>query len=674
MGVLHFPRINFKGLIMINVGTANNDDYSGQQFPDGSPNAGQPVRLADSVNVQPITYGMTDEQWNEWALTPLNVYKPPRGVQKQNKSEGAPANTAVIPGEWNFYGDMGLTMMNVNVTGVSDPAGMVPPQLKAQLLEAQLSFNNRSDNTGRSTGMLIDVNPEDVNSSQIFADFLSCTAQGAFLFSGTPSKAVTRWINFQRNCNLTGSNGAAGTFQMTVPLADLAGQPIVQALPQVSPEGAPLIGIICRFNLFRGMQPINVFKYPDNQQWITQMLALYANLGINPDYCEIQATVAPWFEGEPASCPVGRTLMPTQNTIPVPAGCKGNGPQFSLCPAIASVDWSNSLISLDFSASFPEWYQGNYDPLATGNNPKWNFGALSLGVVYQGVLTPLGSIDYTNPINDGAGWVFDIHFDPSVPGMNQMIAEGDLTVVCDQIGPLLAETTYLIVSDQSGVYADVNPTQPLQTTFLNDSGDPVPISFQIYKKGVLLSGADKERLALWYYDTTPNQEPGNRTFLADNYSSGDPISFPVTTPGNRLITAVLSTYSPPAQNYGNFNNVAFPIINLRILPYNDYSVYYTDPGDPQPVGNDLLTFDVIYNEALRNYYLLYPAMSQRVPLNDPAYWSDAEMARRLMQRVSIDAWGTAEAMPRTRDLSQSRRTLITAWCLKFLQPPVTDKK
>ena len=60
-------------------------------------------------------------------------------------------------------------------------------------------------------------------------------------------------------------------------------------------------------------------------------------------------------------------------------------------------------------------------------------------------------------------------------------------------------------------------------------------------------------------------------------------------------------------------------------------------------------------------------MSLRVPLNNPQYWDDPEMARRLAARVSLAMWGTAEAMPRTRDLSDSRRTLLTAWCLKVIQ-------
>jgi hypothetical protein len=67
MSVFSFPRLHIKGLIRVDVGTANNDDYSGQQVRPGSPFAGQPVRLADSNRVQALTYGMTDAEWIEWA-------------------------------------------------------------------------------------------------------------------------------------------------------------------------------------------------------------------------------------------------------------------------------------------------------------------------------------------------------------------------------------------------------------------------------------------------------------------------------------------------------------------------------------------------------------------------------------------------------------------------------
>ncbi|OIN58283.1 hypothetical protein [Arsenicibacter rosenii] len=665
MSIFNFPRINIKGLMAVNVGTANNDDYSNDVFPPGSQYAGQPVRLADSVNVQPLMYGMTDDEWITWVQTKGTFSDPPAKTTalQMARSEGstatADAPTYLIPAEWNFYGDMGLTMMGVAVQGVTDPDKIIPDYLLSELQTATLSFNNRPDQTGRSTGMLIDINPEDPSNSQIFADFLSLQSGNSFLFSGKPSKAITRWINFQRNVNLTGPNGAAASFQCVIPLSELQGQPILDGMPNRSPSGQPLAGVVCRMVMFRSMQGINTFNYPGDT-WFDQIEALYAKKGLNPTYVQLQGTIAPWFEGEMKSAPTGRYLIPGTNTIPVPAGCRANGPAVALAPAIATIDPVNYVVSIDLSASLPEKYAGSYDPMETSTNPKYDFGTLCLDIVYQGNTTTIASIPYTDMDNDKTGWLFDFPFDA---GLLTAIQDGTLAISSPTYGTLLYESIYYVVSDQSGVYAEQDTTVATTSQFRDYGADTTEISFTVFRKGAIDTNTP---LALWYYDTTPNQQPGNRQPLMLPYTSGQPISLPVDSPGNRLITAVPATYSLPPLSYGQFSLLTFPIINIRILPNNvDYSQYYVNPEDPQPVGNELLTFDVIYNEVLRNYYLLYPAMSMRIPLNDPTYWNDAEMAGRLMQRISLDYWALSEAMPRTRDLSASRRTLLTAWCLKF---------
>ena len=74
---------------------------------------------------------------------------------------------------------------------------------------------------------------------------------------------------------------------------------------------------------------------------------------------------------------------------------------------------------------------------------------------------------------------------------------------------------------------------------------------------------------------------------------------------------------------------------------------------------------MIYREVLRNYYLLYPAMSKVVPLNDAKKWENPAMAGNLLQRAQISLWNQSPYMPRTRDLSQSRRTLLQAFARKY---------
>ncbi|WP_341837017.1 hypothetical protein WJU16_03910 [Chitinophaga pollutisoli] len=688
MSIFDYPRINFKGLVSINVGTANNDDYSGEQFA-GGPYNGMPVRLADSANVQPMLYGMDDDTWVKWAVTPLSVYNPPAPSAVKSsprRFEGKPAvventaNSTIIPGEWNYYGDMGLDMINVNVTGVNDPGNVIPSSLMSTIRSSQLSYLNRPGPNGRSTGMVIDINPEDPTNTQVFTDALSLMSGDNVVFSGKPSKAMTRWINFTRNGALTGPNGAAAMFQCVLPLNVLQGQSILQGMPSASPDGRPLAGIVCRYTIYRPLQKINVFKY-NPQQWINEMLQLYATQGINPDFLELQGTIAPWFQGDAISQTTGRYLEPVP--FPFPTGWKGNtmgSSTMSLPPVILQYNKQNRQISIDLSPVLPDLYQGapDYDPLVTGNDPKYNLGTITLAVAFdptQGLdaALPIGQINYMDmATNDANGWIFDFTWNAFIDaalndGYKFYLYCGGSQGINQAIH---IEKPLFLFSETSGVYAEQDTSTPLATTnrFRDYGVDTVPISFTGYKDGQPMTNNGGYTFDLWYYDTTPNQATGPATLLMHGYNLGDPITLPVYNNGNVLITCTPHD-SPPPANYGQFNPLTGSIINVRVLPNNeDFSRYYKDPSSPQPTGNDLLTFDVVYEKVLRNYYLLYPAMSRVVKLNDPSIWQDPVMARALLDRISLPAWNTAVAMPRTRDLSESRRKLLTAFCLKIINP------
>jgi len=687
MAIFDFPRFNVKGLIAVNVGTANNDDYSGYQFPSGNFYPGQPVRLADSKNVQPITYGMTDDQWVKWVQSSIPVYDPPQtaGAKKAAKFfaryEAEPANNNVIPGEWNYYGDMGLTMINVKLTGINDPNHNVTAGLSTLMRAATLSFSNRPGTNGRSTGMLIDINPEDPTNSQVFTDNLAMMTDTQVVFNGKPSKAMTRWINFQRNANLTGPNGAAATFQCVVPLSELQGQAILQGLPSKSTSGKALAGIVCRYTLYRPLQVINYFKYTP-AQWIQQMITLYSTGGTNADFLELQGTIAPWFEGDAISQTTGRLLNPV--AFPAPPDFKGNGAPgqpMRVAPVIASVNTTTKLLSIDCSPTFTDNYKGTdkYDPMITGNNPKYDIGTITIGVKPkngQPAVVQIGTINYLDvPKNDINGWIFDF---PLSSALIDAVADGQLFINCQ--GPnvkqnILEETPFLIFSERSGVYGEQNPVPgSTSTNFRDDSALNTSVSFIAYRNGKPVPSGDSQKFTLYYYDTTPNQAPGKRTLLQSNYVLGNPVSVPVSASGNMLVTCAPAEALVPV-DYGNFDPLTGSILNLRILPNNlDYSQYYKNPEAQNPEGNDKLTFQVIYDQVLRNYYLLYPAMSKVVKLNDPLMWEDATMARELMNRISLPAWPTSIAMPRTRDLSESRRKLLTAWCIKIINRPPSSAK
>src|SRR5688572_12480977 len=201
MSIFDYPRINFKGTIQLNPGTANNDDYAPYYtLPAswGPPFAGMPLALIDSKTVQARTYGKSDDDFIAWV----------QQAQTFDVVHGTPGQTAqVIPAEWNYYGGMEMNNVQAQVIGVttgpnetySQPNDDVPLTV---LLGAALNF---------SGGHITDVNSEgSPPATQFFIDGLTLANSQQTFLSGSASKGACQWLNFYRNVNLTADGGAGG--------------------------------------------------------------------------------------------------------------------------------------------------------------------------------------------------------------------------------------------------------------------------------------------------------------------------------------------------------------------------------------------------------------------------------------------------------------------------------
>src|SRR5438874_6090890 len=119
MSLFDFPRINIKGTVTLNPGTANNDDYAGSvtlaDAPWKPPYAGQTLALIDSKLVQPRTYGLSDSDFIDWVQRAQPFNRPDGTVQ------------FIVPAEWNYYGDMSSTVKSgdASVIGVQTAPGQL---------------------------------------------------------------------------------------------------------------------------------------------------------------------------------------------------------------------------------------------------------------------------------------------------------------------------------------------------------------------------------------------------------------------------------------------------------------------------------------------------------------------------------------------------------------------
>ena len=649
MSIFNYPRINFKGTIQLNPGTANNDDYAGGVvLPDSwGPYAGQTLALIDSKLVQARTFGMSDDDFMAWVQT-----------QQTFVSVANPATTQqVIPAEWNYYGGMEMSSIAVKVIGVQTCHNEIYSEANSSvgltnLLGADLAISN---------GHITDVNSEgSPPATQFFIDGLTLTKGGTTFINGSPSKGACQWLNFYRNANLT-QDGGAGGYVYHVMRKSQAGTII--DIPGFDEPN--VVGAILRYYLFRLMESANT---PE------QIEAVYQQQQANPATLEIVGTIAPLYADESiVTTPTGRLLVSNQPQIPTPPGSQNNSGitnpygLLALAPAVLQV--AENIVSADFVGTFPEYYQMGFLPI----NDKYFFGEVSLVVSAGTNSAVIGAVDYANTTQgDRRGWVLD--FDISSNAAAQQVLQdpnASFQLVHPTLGVILDETDYYFVSNQQAIYAEQSGDG---SQFLNQ-GTTEPASVSVFKRGQELSADACPPITVWQYRSIPLQDPGLAVPISTSHKPGQHIIVDTSQPGNFLFTFSIKDEANPSpagfppEKYSTFMNPPFvtnaPSISLRILPNDeDFSQYYVDPKAEDPVGNDLLTFEVLYEKVLRTYYLLYPVMIPYVQLNSEK--DVAKNAQGILQTTERAMWMLAGYMPRTRDMSASRLRLLRAWCRKVL--------
>ena len=638
MSLFQFPRINFKGTIQLNPGTANNDDYAGAVTLPSSwgPFAGQTLALIDSKLVQPRTFGMSDDAFISWVQKAQTFdVVGQSGVTKQ-----------IIPAEWNYYGGMEMTMVQTQVIGVQTGAGEIYSEADSSVPLTNLL----GANLGFTGGHITDVNSEgSPPATQFFIDTVTLVKGQQTFLSGSASKGACQWLNFYRNVNLT-ADGGAGGYAYHVIRKNQSGTTID------IPGFENAVGAILRYYLFRPLENANTNE---------QIEALYQQQKTNPATLQIVGTIAPLYEQEHIfTTPTGRLMICNDAEIPTPAGSKNNSPNglIALAPAVLQVN--ENIVSADFAGTFPDYYQ-------TTSNGKYDFGDVSL-VVYSGLNSAVvGEVEYAETAaGDQRGWILDFDISSNAGAQHVLKNPGaKFKLVHSTLGDVLDETDYYFVSNQQGIYAEQHGTG---SVFLNQ-GTCEPATYSVFRHGEELSADVCPPVTVWQYRSIPLQDPGNAVPIYTNHKPGQPIVVDTSQPGNFLFTFSINDEGNPApanyppKSYSTFMNPPFitnaPSIGLRILPNEeDFSRYYVDPNAEDPVANDLLTFDVLYEKVLRTYYLLYPVMIPYVRLNSEEDVHDK--ADAILKTTERSLWMKTGYMPRTRDMSSSRLKLLRAWCLK----------
>lgn len=345
----------------------------------------------------------------------------------------------------------------------------------------------------------------------------------------------------------------------------------------------------------------------------------------NPAFGRVLGTVGPWRAEEMTSVTLGRLLLPS---VQLADGHTYYRPG----PAVAQIDRERHILSLDLITAFPERDEElnkvNLGPVWVQSHHEDNDG--------DEKSTRLGPVPYDKSAYQATAGVVDVPYSPDV---EPFLDKGQLRLVGDDRSGtvLLSETDLMVETDGRAFYLQEGETQQVHLRAAEKGRTPqleVTVRLEQYVttniKGMVLASLDTQVVEI------PDQ-------IDVGPEGGADLSVKAKRPGVCVIRFVPGTTRA-------FDPTTDFFTNVRVLPADDYD----DLPDEQ------LTFDLLEQEILRYYYVLYPAMTDIIDLGD-----ESEMRRsagRIASQISKDNWSEYGYMPRTRELSDGKRKLLTRWC------------
>jgi hypothetical protein len=590
----------------------------------------------------------------------------------------------------------GVTVRSVQLA----PDRLLRTAAEDRLIGGSVHLNN---------AIVCDNNPEGFNGTQVFAEALEIHAPNALQGAGSfvsrpPDRATTRWLNWQRNVSFQtpfklpgpgqvgevtsgAAGGASASFQCGIEVRSedleidegeqrvlsrsrfkLLPEPgestALDALAAAIREGAR--GLVFRYNLY--------LTYPRISDTALSALFKRGERTLNPARGQIIGTIAPWYPDEPSTITMGRLLKPAAAyTNPY----RDNKP-WHLSPAVAVQNHATKHIAIDLANCLPE---------DGPEGDKYNLGRVTLGVraatedhqdprKNDAPVHPIGNLTNDRDTYLDRGGIYDLSY-ASLPNEGAWLEDSRYELVLSSTlhGVLLYEPEYMLASDCTCNYLDelapgqrwsdepvqkylaAQPHAALQgkidLLLLRRGKPPVksvsvtveewrqtptgfPGSYGVYRYPALLGRRTLKLKERTEFELAPSQGTGLRVyrFVPEH-------NWPQDITERELAR----------------ESIRESIVELRVLPYDDYS----------DVRDDELTLDRIYQTIFRYFDLITPAMSVAMDLKDPSIWELPSAARYVLLTTSPEFWSSWQYMPRTRDLSRSRRELLQRFCNAVLR-------
>lgn len=602
MSILSFPRIILNGTTSWNPATNNNALDFGYD--------------KDPVKVK-LPAGQTYETYDQW-LVELNA---------QGKTNG----------DWNVFGQMESWFNARVVNALTDSPS---PLAVDPVIGGALRM------TG-GTAKLVDIDPYSSVTSQVFLKDFGVEADSDIGFSGPAACRMTsRRPFFGRNIrskNLPIAGGMGVIWQTTIAKEQIqwaSGNSASEVLTALRKEmeNSSVQGLMMRVATYTTVYFTSVVS----GGWIDQPAKdVYGALAriyrentpitvgnvasvFNPAVSTLTGAIGLWQEGELKSVPTGRIM---QASKPQP-GAKS----VQLGPAAAQINPAQGVVSLDMLNTVPE---------SDEYNTKANVGTFTLkAVLPNGQSVKVGKLPYS-AYNKSAyqknGGIADIAFsgDPDQLAQSSffLIPEAKTTSRLSAL-PLWAET------DDRGIYLDEN--------------DSKTITVQVYPVDAIKGNSILLRVISNDRSTVLKGGMGTDYDQVFTVGAQGKVVIGVTAyqPGNSLIlfepffpgqTPDIPSSPSPTTGYSA----------VRVLPFND---------DLAQIPQDQLTWELVYEQALRPFDLSYRGMSSGV-FQLGSETSVRSHANAIEGFTSPEEFESPSYMPVTRDLSRGRRDLL----LRFLK-------
>ena len=684
MSILSFPRLNFRGIFTTNPCTTNNDDVM----------AAVVERDSDSLGI--MVGGMTDDQAMAYLREEVTMAIGPT----------APCLNYVRSG-WNLYGDYRTTFDATAITSaVSGPcaADRVTSAAADPIVGQPVSLLGGvfADPLRRGNAMMCDLDGTGLVTTQVYVGGL----QIGSLELNHDTRCYQNWLNFFSTVGpYTGEQNFVGigcVWQFTIPASAIPDPVNIQspALQTLIAAARRAAGLAVRFRCF------------EVEPGLTSgtLAAAYRNGNGQPNPASgyLIGTIGLWDTGEPETetpgrkltCPYPRPAMtysgapqPTPG-VPLPWT---PGPPALVGNTVALVQPAHGVVSVDLIEAFPKLRfrnpSGPEQPDAGGfgaPRQKADLGPLQLAVMPSGGggPRPVAPIDYG--VADYAsyedfGGIVDLAYDPALA---DALASGTLVIqstpanTINKDTTLLAESAIRVVTDDRALYL---------TRGTSDN----PIRLKVYDRGGPTTTDTTIHLYEYFNiivpqfgacETSGDGVRPNQTVAQDTRGL---LRFPpkVVIPAGQGFSdwfvvpieaawsgATLLSYQIDPTVFGHGNTAGVTGVPtwtyatysaVRIFATEDFSALY---------ANGPLQWSDVYNAALRYYFLIFPAMSTFIQLDDQqSIVSHAAVIRQRLNTPDKPGFYTTYNMPATRTMSPAKVKLI----LDFLDqqtggtPPAT---